>query len=154
MNFSNAFARAENGDMTAFAEIYEAIYKKIYYVAYYSLANEKEAVQAVKTAADEACGEIGKCADADEFNDWFLSRLCRAIIEKYRDYRNNKPVYEANAPYLKKQMLRLTDAERLTLNIWAAFDYDEEKITQVTGLAYEVVKKKLQSAKTKLSEKL
>ena len=41
------FIQAANGDKAAFTRIYESVYKQIYYVSYYSLANSKEAASAV-----------------------------------------------------------------------------------------------------------
>ena len=51
-------------------------------------------------------------------------------------------------------MLKLTDAERLSVTIWAVFGYDEETIAEVTGLSQAIVVKKLESGKAKLAEKV
>lgn len=145
---------AAGGDLNAFAQLYSADYKKIYYVAYYSLANAEEAKEVVITAVRLSYATVGGCKSIEDFNILILRKTCEQIITKYREYRKNPPVYESRPGYIKSQMLKLTDAERLSVVIWAVFGYDEETIASVTGLSQAIVVKKLESGKAKLSEKI
>lgn len=145
---------AASGDLDAFAQLYSADYKKIYYVAYYSLANSEEAKEAIVTAVRLAYATVGGCKSLEDFNILILRKTCEQIITKYREYRKNPPVYESRPGYIKSQMLKLTDAERLSVVIWAVFGYDEDTIAEVTGLSQAIVVKKLESGKAKLAEKI
>lgn len=145
---------AANGDLNAFAQLYSADYKKIYYIAYYSLANPEEAAEAVITAVRLAYATIGGCKSREDFTVLILRKTCEQIITKYREYRKTPPHYENKPSYIKSQMLKLTDAERLSVTIWAVFGYDEETIAEVTGLSQAIVVKKLESGKAKLAEKV
>lgn len=145
---------AAGGDLSAFAQLYSADYKKIYYIAYYSLANGDEATEAVIAAVRLAYATIGGCKSLEDFNILILRKTCEQIIAKYREYRKNPPKYESKPSYIKSQMLKLTDAERLSVSIWTAFGCDEDTIAEVTGLSRAIVVKKLESGKAKLAEKI
>ncbi|MCM1299860.1 MAG: hypothetical protein NC203_07915 [Firmicutes bacterium] len=145
---------AASGDLNAFAQLYSADYRKIYYIAYYSLANKEEAVEAIIAAVRLAYATIGGCKSLEDFNILILRKTCEQIIAKYREYRKNPPRYENKPGYIKSQMLKLTDAERLSVAIWAVFGCNEETIAEVTGLSRAIVVKKLESGKAKLAEKV
>ena len=145
---------AINGDMTAFSRLYADNYKKLYYVAYHSLANTDEAVEAVKTTADQAYAEIGRCKTEEEFGRFMLKKLCSRIILRYREYRTASPGIESNPPYIKAQMSKLTDAERLSVSIWSVYGFGSREISELTGIAEEVVAKKLESGKNRIASKL
>ncbi len=151
---SDTLTLAINGDMTAFSKLYANNYKKIYIVAYHSLANEKEAVESVKYAADQAYEEIGSCKSESDFSSLFLKKLCEKIIACFREYRKSAPTPEAQPTYIKAHMSRLTDAERLSVAIWTVYGLNPGDIAKLTGLAADVVKNKLESGKTKIESKL
>lgn len=145
---------AINGDMTAFARLYADNYKKMYYVAYHSLANTDEAVEAVKIASDQAYAEIGSCKTEEELGRLMLKKLCGRIILRYREYRKTSPGIESNPPYIKAQMSKLTDAEKLSVSIWSVYGINSAGISELTGIAADVVEKKLESGKNRIASKL
>lgn len=151
---SEILTLAARGDMAALTRLYTDVYEKIYYVAYYSLATQKEASQALLSAFGAACEEIEKCVTQDAFNILFLEKVCDEIIARYREYRKAPPQSEQNPSFIKVCMSRLTDAERLSVAIWATFGLDAEGIAQVTGLNGAAISKKLESGKEKLAQKL
>ncbi len=151
---SNVFVNAQNGDLDAFAEIYSEIYTKLYYLAYHSLANREEAVDAVKTSAKEAYSNIRSCKSVEEFNGLLLKKLCGQIIRHYREYRKKQPEYEKNPTYIKSVMRKLTDAERFSAAMWAIFGFGPKEISRFSGLSDTVVEAKLKSAKIKLEAQL
>ena len=106
----NTFLNAQNGDIDAFADIYSEIYTRLYYLAYHSLANKEEAIDAVKTAVKEAYSNIRSCKSVEQFNGLMLKKLCDRIIRQYREYRKNQPMYDANPTYIKSVMRRLTES--------------------------------------------
>ncbi|MCM1054956.1 MAG: hypothetical protein NC394_05455 [Bacteroides sp.] len=147
---SAAFKNAQNGDTEAFAEIYSEIYTKLYCLAYHSLANEQEAVNAVKTATRDAYSDIRSCRSEGELNGLMLKKLCEQIILRYREYRKTPPKYETDPPYIKAQMRKLTDAERFSVAMWALFGFGAKEISKFSGLSETVVENKLKSARLKL----
>ena len=149
-----AFDDIKRGDITAFAKLYGEVCEKIYKVAYYSLANEQEAVEAVANAARSAYENAANCKNAEELKELMLKKTCANIVARFRVYRKSAPTYDPFPPFIKTQMIRLTDAERLSVMVWSVFGYEEEKISSITGLALDVVAKKLVSGQTKLSAKL
>lgn len=151
---SGTLTLAINGDMTAFSRLYADNYKQLYYVAYHSLANTDEAVDAVRFAASQAYEEIESCRTEAEFGRLMLKKLCGRIILRYREYRRTDPGIESNPPYIKAQMSRLTDAERLSVSIWSVYGLGSEEIAKLTGIAADVVAKKLESGKSRIASKL
>lgn len=151
---SGTLTLAINGDMTAFSRLYADNYKKLYYVAYHSLANTDEAVEAVKTASDQAYAEIESCRTEEELGRLMLKKLCSRIILRYREYRKTSPGIESNPPYIKAQMSKLTDAEKLSVTIWSVYGIDSAEISELTGIAEDVVAKKLESGKNRIASKL
>lgn len=151
---SGTLTLAINGDMTAFSRLYADNYKNLYYVAYHSLANTDEAVEAVKTASDQAYAEIESCKTEEEFGRLMLKKLCNRIILRYREYRKTSPGIESNPPYIKAQMSKLTDAEKLSVSIWSVYGIGSAEISELTGIAEDVVVKKLESGKNRIASKL
>ncbi len=151
---SDTYKNAQNGDIDAFAEIYSKMYTKLYYLAYHSLANREEAVNAVKTASNKAYSLIRGCAAEEEFNGLLLKKLCEQIIRHYREYRKVQPEYEKKPTYIKSVMQKLTDAERFSIAIWAIFGLDPKEISMFSGLSETVVAAKLRSAVQKLEARL
>ena len=148
------YANIQNGDIAAFTKLYGDMHKKLYYVAYYSLANSNEAIRVISSAARYAYDNTGSCKNEAELGQLLLKKTCEQIIGRFREYKSSAPQYERNPSYIKAQMTRLTDAERLSVTIWAAFGYNAGKISSVTGLSPDVVTKKLESGQAKLSAKL
>ena len=149
-----AFEDVRNGDITAFSKVYGDICDKIYHVAFFSLATEKEALETVKEAVRYSYENASSCKNADELKVLMLKKTCEYIVARFREYRKSTPSYDPFQTYIKEQMTRLTDAERLSVAVWAVYGYEVEEISYITGLALDVVAKKLKSGQEKLSAKL
>lgn len=151
---AKAFEDAKKGDITAFSKLYSDVCEKIYHVAYYSLASSEEAVKAVTEAAGYAYENAEGCRDENELKELMLKKTCEQIVTRFREYRKSPPKFEPFPSFIRAQMLRLTDAERLSVMVWSVFGYEAERISAMTGLAADIVAKKLESGQTKLSESL
>lgn len=151
---AKVFDDAKKGDVTAFSKIYGDVCERIYYVAYYSLASSEEAVKAVTEAARYAYENAEDCESERELKELMLKKTCEQIVNRFREYRKVSPPYEPFPSFIRSQMLRLTDAERLSVMVWAVYGYEVEKISAITGLALDVVAKKLESGQTKLAANL
>ena len=152
---SDVIIQAAKGDINAFAEAYKSVYKKMYCGAYYTLVTEAEAIESVKIAADKTFADMSACKNQKDFETLFLKKLSEQIIKCYREYRKNPPANDdGKAPYIKGLMRKLTDAERLAVVFNVLFDISPKEISRVTGLAEDVVAKKLESGRNKLAPKL
>ena len=151
---SDVITQAAQGDINAFAEAYKGVYKKMYCGAYYTLATKKEAVDAVKIAADKTFAEMSGCKNQRDFEILFLKNLSEQIIKGYRGYRITPPDNSGGVTYIKGLMRRLTDAERLAVSFSTLFDLSPKEISKITGLAEEVMANKLESGKNKLASRL
>lgn len=151
---AKVFDDAKKGDITAFSKLYGDVCERIYYVAYYSLANSGEAVSAVTEAARCAYENAESCESERELKELMLKKTCEQIVNRFREYKKTTPAYEPFPSFIRSQMLRLTDAERLSVMVWAVYGYEVEKISSLTGLAMDVVAKKLESGQNKLAESL
>lgn len=151
---SDVILQAAGGDVSAFAAAYKSVYKKMYCGAYYTLATKDEAIEAVKTAADKTFADMSPCKNQEDFEMLFLKRLSDQILLRYRQYRKEPPADDDKVPYIKGLMKRLTDAERLAVTFNALFDISPKEISEITGLAEDVVGKKLESGRKKLEPKL
>ncbi|MCH5200067.1 MAG: hypothetical protein J1F60_03820 [Oscillospiraceae bacterium] len=147
---SRIFDEAKRGDITAFSKIYGSVCEKIYYVAYYSLASSEEAAKAVTEAAHYAYDNAESCTDESQLKELMLKKTCELVVSRFREYKKSSPTYEPFPSFIRSQMLRLTDAERLTVMVWSVFDREAEEISALTGLALDVVTKKLESGQNKL----
>ena len=151
---AKVFDDAKKGDITAFSKLYGDVCERIYYVAYYSLANSGEAISAVTEAARCAYENAGNCESERELKELMLKKTCEQIVNRFREYKKTAPAYEPFPSFIRSQMQRLTDAERLSVMVWAVYGYEVEKISSLTGLAIDVVAKKLESGQNKLAESL
>lgn len=149
MDFKKCIECAANGDIAAFSKMYSAVYKRLYYIAYYTLADSSDAIKAVQKATAECFKNVGALENEQALFAYFTRLLCVQIVEQCRFYRDS-PQYERNRPMLKTILMRLTDAERLTVMIWSQFGYNTKQLSMVTGLKPEVVAAKLESGTKKL----
>lgn len=69
----NLVKRAKEGEIAAFAALYEEIYKDLYRFALYTLRNRQDAEDAVSEAVTDAFASIGKLRREDAFRAWLPS---------------------------------------------------------------------------------
>lgn len=155
MDFNTTLKKAVDGDLNAFRELYSTVYKQLYYIAYYSLGNEKDAEATVKRAAGLCLSKCGGCKNPETFKAFFVGVLTDCIVANFKAARNNgkKPVLTLDtSTETGRRFSHLTEAERLCASIWAVCGYNTHQISIVTGLKEEMTKQKLESAREKLTE--
>ena len=59
--------QAASGDNKAFARLYETIYREMYYTAFYSLADDTDAVELIIATARDTMSAMGKLRSEDAF---------------------------------------------------------------------------------------
>ena len=86
--FSELVAKAKKGDSAAFAELYSAIYKELYYYALCNLNNSEDAADAVSDAVLDAFSGIKNLRNEDAFKGWMIRILTAKIKRKQAEYIN------------------------------------------------------------------
>lgn len=143
--------KAADGDITAFGALYKNVYKKLYRAAYFTLTTEREAIDAVKAAAGNTFANMSSCKNQRDFNILILKKLSEQIIAVFKSYKNDPPKVQKRLPFIKAHMKKLTDAEKLAVTYWVIFDLTPREIAIITDLSEDMVTKKLEGARIKLS---
>ena len=144
-----------NGDSKSFARLYETIYREMYYTAYYTLADDADAVEVVTDAVKGTFKAIGKLHSEGAFRLHIMKSLCAGIKVKLREYAaegrtirydpsNLRP--NEDGIDIKQEFNRLPDTERLVSSLYAGGRFQPDEIAQFTGLSTSTVKKKLERA--------
>lgn len=162
-DFSDKVSLAQQGDATAFSELYALVYKDLYYVAYYSLKNTYDAQDVVSDTVLDAYASIGKLKDEKAFKAWIMKILSAKIKRKLKEYVQSRIVFtyefeQEELNYdgidLKQEFNRLSDEERLVLSMSVVSGYTSEEISKITGINANTVRSKLLRAKDKLRDRL
>ncbi len=148
-------AMSANGDMKSFSRLYETIYREMYYAAYYSLANDGDAVRVITETVREGFGNIGRLHTEQSFRLYMMKTLCTKIRSCFRDYTEDGTVISydafrlhpnADGVDIKQEFNRLSDTERLVASLYVGGRFRCEEIAQFTGLSSANVKRKLDRA--------
>lgn len=146
---------AANGDMKAFGKLYETVYREMYYAAYYSLANETDAVNIVTETVRAGFRSINKLHTEQSFRLYMMKTLCTRIRNRFKEYAATGTVVRFDAKQMrpnedgidiKQEFNRLTDMERLVAALYAGGRFRSEEIAQYTGLSSTNVKRLLNRA--------
>lgn len=141
-------ALAANGDTKAFAHLYETIYREMYYTAFYTLANDADAVGAVLRTIKDGFSSVGRLHTEQAFRTFMMKSLCARIKARYKEYpRDGADVLSASGSSgIKREFERLSYNERIVTAMYAAGRFIPAEISAFTGLSAGAVKKNLKSA--------
>ena len=78
--------RAKRGDVDAFGELYQRIYKKLYAYALYTLKNPEDAEDAVSQAVVDAYQSIGQLKQDEAFSNWMYRIVANKCNRKMREF--------------------------------------------------------------------
>ena len=172
--FSKLVKRAQKGDSAAFAELYSAIYKELYYYALCNLNNQDDAADAVQDAVLDAFVGIKNLRSEDAFKGWMIRILTPKIKRKQAEYvaaRDNLTYIEAGysgsdddddpmqipdrqSKYEGIELLdhieSLSENEKLCFSLNAIYGYTSDEISKLTGINSATVRTYLARGKTKL----
>lgn len=161
--------RAQNGDDTAFATLYQSVYKDMYRMAYYMLGQKEDAEDAVAEAVLDMYRYIDKLKKASSFKSWAMKILwvkCKIKLEEYthknmeldavgeksdkRDIASQSMVKND----VEKAMESLTDEERTIVVSSAIGGLNCNEISKLLGLKHGTVRSKLSRALQKIRVEL
>lgn len=150
--------------MERFMEMYQAVYKDMYRLAYYYMGNAEDAEDAVQETALSACEHFHRLKNKEAFRPWIFKILvnrCKRSLKKRNHWGIRKeepePSYE---PSLSSQaeMLellgRLEEEERLIVTLTVFGGYKGEEIARLLNKNHSTVRSKYRRALKKLESAL
>ena len=146
---------AVNGSAKAFSQLYELVYREMYYTAYYTLSNDADAVGVVTEVVKDAFACIGRLRTEEAFVGYMMKSLCgriKAALKSYaaegREIRYEEDRLRPNSDGIDilQEFNRLSDRERLVTSLYVAGKFSHAEISRFTGLSVGAVKKHLRSA--------
>ena len=132
---------AANGDARAFSKLYAMLYREMFYTANYSLANDKDAVEAVQGTAKDGFKAIGRLRNEDSFRVFMMKTLCARIKMFFKEYKHTPP--EEFRSELNERLFELDSADRLCAAMYIAGRFTMEEISQYSGMSRGTVRKRL-----------
>lgn len=173
--FSELVKKAQKGDANAFAELYSAIYKELYYYALCNLNNPEDAADAVQDAVLDAYVGLKNLRNEEAFKGWMIRILTAKIKRKQAEYvaeRENLSYIEAGyasdddddnkamqIPYkeskydgieLLDHIESLSENEKICFSLNAIYGYTSDEISSITGINSATVRTYLARGKNKL----
>lgn len=170
--FSELVKQAKKGDSKAFAELYSAIYKELYYYALCNLNNQDDAADAVSDAVLDAFTGIKNLRDEEAFKGWMLRILTAKIKRKQAEYVRDREYLESSvymdddgdevvrdipskeSKYEGIELLdhieSLSQNEKMCFSLNAIYGYTSDEISKLTGINSATVRTYLARGKTKL----
>lgn len=140
--------QAASGDTSAFARLYETLYREIYYTAYYSLADDSDAVEQIIATARDTMSAIGRLRTEEAFRAFMMKNLCARIRTKFKEYAEEaRPeiTESSSGSYnIKTEFSRLNDTDRLITSMYIGGKFQPDEIAAYTGLSSATVKKSLE----------
>lgn len=142
---------AANGDTKSFARLYETLYREMYYTAYYSLADDSDAIDVIISTARDAMSAVGRLHTEEAFRAFMMKTLCARIRSMFRQYAEDGrqiAAKETGGFDVKSEFGRLDDTERLIASMYIGGRFQPDEISAYTGLSPSTVKKKLERVLT------
>ncbi|MGN1340987.1 MAG: RNA polymerase sigma factor [Oscillospiraceae bacterium] len=136
---------AAGGDINAFAQLYETLYREMYYTAYYSLADDSDAVDVVLSTARDTLSAIGRLRSEEAFRAFMMKTLCARIRTKFREHaaEERTPPPRRGDYDIRAEFARLEDADRLIASMYIGGRFQPDEISAYTGLSTSTIKKSL-----------
>ncbi len=157
-------SRAKQGDVHAFALLYETIYKDLYRFAVYTLRHTQDAEDAVSEAVADAFAQIGTLREADAFRSWMFRILhakCSRRIRQYAKQEAELDEHLANPEGdlceqldTREAFLSLAKEERQILSLGIFAGYTSQEIGEMLDMNPNTVRSRQSRALKKLEAKL
>lgn len=141
--------RAADGDAKSFSKLYEVLYRDMYYTAFYTLADEKDAIEAVIGAARDGFNSISRLRTSEAFEIFMMKTLCSRIKTRCKEYDDDIEI-DGDQPEIKKELFRLNYIDRLITVLYVCGRTKTPVIAAYTGMMKGNVRKRLINALTEL----
>lgn len=138
---------AANGGTKAFAQLYETVYREMYYTAFYTLCDDANAVELVTASARDGMSAINKLRSEEAFRAFMLRNLCARIRTRLKE----SPVQERppqDSFDVVAEFSKLSDTERMVAAMYIGARLQPDEISLYTGLSSTNVNKTLEKVLT------
>ena len=138
---------AANGGTKAFAQLYETVYREMYYTAFYTLCDDADAVELVTASARDGMSAINKLRSEEAFRAFMLRNLCARIRTRLKE----NPVQERSPQDsfdVVAEFSKLSDTERMVAAMYIGARLQPDEISLYTGLSSTNVNKTLEKVLT------
>lgn len=135
-------AMAANGDAKAFSHMYETIAREMYYTAFYSLADDADAIEAVTGTVRDGFKAVGRLRSEAAFRVFMMKTLFARIKMRLREY-GGEDVLDDEQPEIKRKLFELDGVDRICTVMYIAGKFTIEDISAFSGLLKGSVKKRL-----------
>ena len=147
--YKDLSTRAADGDAKSFSKLYEVLYRDMYYTAFYTLANDKDAIETVIGAARDGFNSIGRLRTSEAFEMFMMKTLCARIKTRFKEYGNDVEI-DDDQPEIKKELFKLDHIDRLITVLYVCGRTKTPVIAAYTGMMKSNVRKRLVNALTTL----
>lgn len=155
--------KAKKGDVEAFSELYNGVYKELYKFAVYLLNSESEAEDIVSETVIDAFEGIKKLKDESLFKSWIFKIMinkCKRNIKKRKKKVVNieDTILQAPEVYydenydLKQAFSSLKQDEKMILSLAVVSGYKSCEISEILGMNHNTIRSKQSRALNKLRE--
>ena len=161
--------KAQNGDDSAFASLYESVYEDMYRMSYYMLGQREDAEDAVAEAVLDMYRYIRQLKRAGSFKSWAMKILWVKCKLKLREYTCKNVQLDAMGEQadttdiadetmtkkdIDKAMECLSEEERIIVVSSAVAGLNCKEISKLLGLNHGTVRSKLSRALQKIRVEL
>jgi RNA polymerase sigma-70 factor (ECF subfamily) len=159
-------AAAADGDTSAFAKLYEQVYRQLYYYALSNLQSPDDAADAVQDAALQAFAGISSLREPSAFDSWIFRILMNIVKQKQKNYAITREhsldadpsAVIGESPFGSVEMLsalnELSPEERQCLTLYGAAGYSSKEIVELTGMKASTVRSHVSRGRAKLRKAL
>lgn len=152
--------KAKKGDVEAFGQLYEEVYKDLYHFAVYLLNHTQDAEDIVAETVLDAYRSIGNLKKEESFRAWIFKILSNKCRMKRKEYLNKEmeldPEMEGTSKNfeetgdLQVAMSHLEEEERLIINLIVIAGYKSGEVAGMLHMNANTVRSKQSRAYEKL----
>ena len=150
--------------MDRFIELYEAVYKDLYYLAIYYRGNQQDAEDALSETVLKADENFASLRREEAFRAWIFKILMNQCKNQLQNKGNlyvtelleepsYRPILE-DCVITRELLLVLTEEERLIVALSVFGGYKSREIAQLLNLAHSTVRSKYRRALKKLKQQV
>lgn len=145
MEEKNLVELARNGDIQAFASLYETVYQDLYRFALFTMKNKEEAEDAVSESVIAAYESIHKLRKAESFRSWMfqiVANQCKKIWKRREHFLDGTVADKAGVSFEMEEHMDLwccfsclTEKERMVLAMHVFGGYNSREIGKLLKMA-------------------
>lgn len=152
--------KAKKGDVEAFGQLYEEVYKDLYHFALYLLNHTQDAEDIVAETVLDAYRSIGGLKKEESFRAWIFKILSNKCRMKRKEYLNKDVELDEEMEGTSKSleetsdlqiaMASLEEEERMIINLIVIAGYKSAEVAQILHMNANTVRSKQSRAYEKL----